>query len=162
MDLQLIEGGYTLKMFADSTNKRHDNVKRDFNKMINNLSDDILAFLSYEERDFKTTEGNTYKTLSLNKFTALLFASKFDDNLRAKLILKIEEQTEQLIKQQQHIIERQAKHKLITYADGTESLRKIIKTYYPDVIGEREAWRHLVKKIILLSMKRRYLILKYL
>jgi len=55
-------------------------------------------------------------------------------------------QKEKIIEQQQKIIERQQKHNLITYADGAESLKKIIRTYYPDVLGEREAWRYLVKK----------------
>jgi hypothetical protein len=144
-NLTAITDGYTLKMFADATGKRHDNVKRDFNKMLDNLSGDILTLLSYDERDFTTKRGNTYKTIVMNKFTALLFASKFNDNLRANLLILIEEQTEQLIKYQQKLIEEQQKHKLVTYSDDTKSLRKIIKMYYPDILGERETWRYLVK-----------------
>lgn len=137
-ELTNLDSDYTLKMFADETNKRHDNIKRDFNNMISNLSDDLLTSLKFEERKFKTSGGNTYTTISMDKRTALLFASKFNDNLRLKLILKIEEK--------QAIIDRQSQHKLVTYSDGTESLRKLIKTYYPDTLKEQSTWRKLVQK----------------
>jgi len=144
-----ITDGYTLKMFADATNKRHDNVKRDFNKMVDSLSEVEVSLLNFEESIFEVKSGKgrieQYETYSMDKRTALLFASKFNDSLRLKLIMMIEEQTEQLIKYQQKLIEEQQKHRLVTYSDNTKSLRKIIQLYYPDVLGEREVWRHLVK-----------------
>ena len=148
-DLTTITDGYTLKMFADATNKRHDNVKRDFHKMIDNLSEAEHHLLHYEEMVYESKGGDgairKYETYSMDKRTALLFASKFNDSLRLKLLMIIEDQTEQLIKYQQKLIEEQQKHRLVTYSDNTKSLRKIIKMYYPDVLGERETWRHLVK-----------------
>jgi len=152
LDITVIENGYTLKMFADESNKRHDNVKRDFNKMIDSLSEAEQHLLKFEEVVYESKGGDgairKYETYSMDKRTALLFASKFNDSLRLKLILKIEEQQELIDAKKDALIAEQQKHRLVTYADNTKSLRKIIRMYYADVLGEREAWRYLVKKSI--------------
>jgi hypothetical protein len=145
MELQKLENGYTLKMFADNADLdiKHKNALRDFRRMVDNMEN--RHRLKFEPISYKDSYGRTQETISMDKKTALWFASKFDEDLRFAIIELVEDQTEKLIQHQQIILERQSKHKLVTYSDGTESLRKIIRTYYPDVLGEREAWRHLVK-----------------
>ena len=49
-----ITDGYTLKMFADATNKQHRNIKRDFNKMIDSLSEAENHLLNYEQVVFES------------------------------------------------------------------------------------------------------------
>jgi hypothetical protein len=94
------------------------------------------------------------ETYYMDKKTALWFSSKFNDSLRLLIIEKLEERTKELLELQQKIIERQAKHRLITYEDGTESLRKILREDFP-MLKEREVWDYLVAKGIVEYVPRR-------
>ena len=59
-----LKDGYTLKMFSDVIGKRHDNLKRDFNNMIDSLSEAEVSLLKFEESKFSVKTGkNTIKEI---------------------------------------------------------------------------------------------------
>jgi len=64
----------------------HSNLIRDFNSMVKTLTPESLTVVKFDYRDFKTKAGNTYKTIVMDLKTSVWFVSKFDHNLRARLV----------------------------------------------------------------------------
>ena len=67
----------TLKEVADTYNKKHYNMVRDFHKMIAEVSEDNLASLKYEGSSYIGRDNREVQTISMAMQTMVWFIAKF-------------------------------------------------------------------------------------
>jgi hypothetical protein len=97
---------------VNSEKNVHPNLMRDFKKMVGTLDSESLRVIIFEEVKFEYINGKggvqEAKTITMDLKTSVWFASKFNHNLRAKLVSyafdKLEEENKELV---QSIIDKE-------------------------------------------------------
>lgn len=134
----------TLKDVADKYGKRHDNLTRDFKRMVAELSDENLDALNFEVTSYIDKSNKSQTTIQLGLKTLVWFIAKFDHNLRLKVVEfafeKLEEEKRKAIKEAK---------KPIMLPNGMCSVRRGLSEAWSDseeAPNESEMWEALVWK----------------
>ena len=152
----------TLKQVADKYGKEHFNLMNDFKRMITSLTDLELATLNFQDRKFKTVEGNLYFTFELDLKSLVWFVTKFDHSKRLQVVNfafeKLKEEKDALILENVKEVEKitLASKKPIVFSDGRMSVRGCHQENWKDaeqdgIPNEADIWRSLVWKSLIVT-----------
>lgn len=84
-DLECIES----RIVAEVTGKRHSDVIRDIRSMGKKLADANMRSL-WVETNYKDSQGKPRKNYTMTKKGLMLLISKYDDNIRLRIIERLE------------------------------------------------------------------------
>ncbi len=118
----------TLKDVADTYNKKHFHMVRDFNVMISKLNEENLNASKFGWVDYIDEKGETRQTVEMDLKTLVWFIAKFDENIRMQVVnfafSKYQEE------QEQKLIEvKEMANKVRIHDDGTTSITGLIQHY---------------------------------
>lgn len=104
MTLKPVSNTITSRELAKMTNKRHDNILRDISDMADSWNK--ISNLKIEERKYKS-RGKLYPEYVLNKSQALYVASKYNNDIRAAIIHRLDYLEQQFKERQESKLEFQ-------------------------------------------------------
>jgi len=87
--IDFVKENMTSMDFANAVGKMHKNILRDLREM--SVAWEKVTGLKFELNEYKDSIGRTLPAYNLSKPEILFIASKYDDELRAKIIIRLME-----------------------------------------------------------------------